>query len=566
MPGSSMEARSRAGTRNGRVALVVAGVVLLAVCVYRASLGISFFDDGHYAAITLHLAQGARPFADEMTTQVLGFLLAVPFAKAWTTLFGLTGFVLALRVFYVIVSAGVACAVYRLLKPSFGMVSAALGAVVPCLVPPYNIFGISYNTTAMLGLVLGAALCLASVRERSARLAALAGASSAFAAVSYPPLAICAIVLALSYALVARSRRLVLAALGGAFVIVAIFAVWLLGTARMSDIQHALEYSQTVWQSYRPPAEKITAVLRFARRALFTRWTLPAWILGLVAALPGLCHRLRSLAAALVPVACLIPAARVFALGGSVQQFGANGAAYLVLFAATALLPVAAESIRRRDTESLQGLALTAPLGIIGYMVVAYWTSSGWLSAVPVIAVAPLGVMVLAGWSRLAATGARSRAALAALIAGAFVVLLFATAFGDASPLTLDRRFASGALAGIATTSERMAVIDRIVSAGARWSTPTDTVLVAGRPLGYLLVPGRARTNAIWLVMGPSDRYTVEYFSEHGAPDVVYINRSVIDSVGGLERAAGKDPLVGFLARQYTLVETFDPLAIFVRR
>ncbi|MCE5191626.1 MAG: hypothetical protein LLG08_07715 [Actinomycetia bacterium] len=125
-------------------------------------------------------------------------------------------------------------------------------------------------------------------------------------------------------------------------------------------------------QGARPFAdEKIAAVLRFARLALFTVWTLAAWILGLVAALPRLARRLRSLAAALVPVTCLIPPARVFALGGSVQQFGANRAAYLVLLSAIALVPVAAESIRKRDTRSLQGLALTAPLGIIGCVVVA---------------------------------------------------------------------------------------------------------------------------------------------------------------------------------------------------
>lgn len=563
---SSMNREPAAGSRRERVTIAIGALLLLAVCAYRASLGISFVDDAHNAAITLRLAEGARPFADEMTTQALGFLLAVPFAKAWTALFGLTGYVLALRLFYVAVSAAVTVVVYRLLRPSFGAIPAALGAVTPFLVPPYNIFGVSYNTMAMLGLVLSVALCLASVRENSPRLAVAAGASAAFAAISYPPLALGALVLAGSYAAVARKRRLIVPALGGAAAVVAMFSVWVLATVQISEIQRSLEYASSVWQGYRSPADKVVVLLRFARRALITRWTLPAWALGAVAGVPALGRQTRAVAAALVPVACLVPAARVFASGNTIEQFGTNGAAYLILFTATAAFPVVVNALVERDADSLRGLALAAPLAVVGYFVVAYSTSSGWLSAMPVIAVAPFATIVLAGWSRLAATGRAARVATSVLVTGVLVVLLFATAFKDSPPLALRSRFASGALAGIATTPTRTADIERIVAAGARWSKPSDRVLVVGRPLGYLLVPGTAHTNAIWLVTGPSDQYTVDYFSRTAPPDVVYINRSVMSSAGGLEAAARIDPLVSFLSREYTLVETFDPFSVFVRR
>jgi uncharacterized Tic20 family protein len=552
--------------RRQTILIAIALIVLLAACAYRASLGISFVDDAHYPALTLRLAEGARPFVDEMTTQALGFLLAVPFAKAWSALFGLTGFVLALRLFYVAVAAVVAALVYRLLKPSFGALPAALGAIAPCLVPPYNVFGVSYNTAAMLGFMLAVALCVASIRDDSRRLAAAAGASAAFAAISYPPLVIVAAVLALAYAIVARSRRLTLAALGGAVAVVAVFCIWLLSIARIADIRHALDYASTVWSGYRSPAEKLTVLLRFARRALVTRWTLPAWLLGAVAALPFLPRRVRSVSALLVPLACLIPAGRVLASGGTLEQFGTNGAAYLILLTATATLPALATAWAEKDADTLRGLAIALPTAIVGYFVVAYSTSSGWLSAVPVIALAPLAVIVLPSWCRLVADGEAGRTLAAVGLVGALVALLFSTSFNDSPPLRLRHRFTSGALAGIATTPTRAADIERIAAAGERWSSAEDKVLVVGRPLGYLLVPGTAHTNAVWLVTGPSDRYTVAYFDSAGPPDVVYINRSVIPSAGGLYAAAAKDPLVAYLVRDYDIVETFDPFAVFVRR
>lgn len=551
-----------------RVRRTVSGVALVVVAAvaYRASLGISFVDDAHYASIVLYLSQGARPFVDDMTSQVLGFLAAVPFAKAWTALFGLNGFVLALRLFYVAVSAGVATAVYRLIRPSFGTVPSALGAAVVFLVPPFNILGVSYNTMAMSGLVLGSALCLASIRDQSPRLAIGAGAAIAFAAISYPPLVIGAIVLAVTYAAVARSWRLVLSALGGAAAVLVVFGVWLLATVHMSDIQLSLKYANAVWEGYRSPADKITVMLRFTRRALLTRWTLPAWGLGFIAGLPVLDRRVRAAAAALVPVACLVPAIRVLISGNTLVQFGTNGAAYMILFAVTAAFPVVATALAGRDTDALRGLALTAPLAVLGYLVVAYSSSSGYLNAVPVIAVAPLATFVVVGWSRLVGHGRIAQGASSALLIGVLVSLLFATSFSESPPLGLRSRFTSGALAGIATTPERKADIERIADAGKRWSEPSDDVLVVGRPLGYLLVPGRAHTNAVWLATGASDQYTVDYFARTGAPDVVYINRSVLSSAGGLDAAAAKDPLVAFLAEEYALVETFDPFAVFVRR
>jgi hypothetical protein len=65
---------------------------------------------------------------------------------------------------------------------------------------------------------------------------------------------------------------------------------------------------------------------------------------------------------------------------------------------------------------------------------------------------------------------------------------------------------------------------------------------------------------------GPSDRHTVEYFERTGKPpDVAFINRSIIEIPGGMDAAVAKDPLVAYLASEYTLVDSFDPFAVFVR-
>ena len=104
-------------------------------------------------------------FADEETSQALGFLPAAAFARLWTALFGTAGIVLALRLFYVALATSVGYVIYRALRPSFGAWVSALAAWLPLLAPPYNIFGVSYNTMAILGFSAAAALGLAAVRD-----------------------------------------------------------------------------------------------------------------------------------------------------------------------------------------------------------------------------------------------------------------------------------------------------------------------------------------------------------------------------------------------------------------
>ena len=157
----------------------LAAVFLLVLVAWRSTLGMSLFDDGFYAAATLRLAQGARLFVDEMFVQSTGFLVAVPFARAWTMLFGTAGFVVALRLFYVALAGAVALVVYRVFRPSFGRWAAFGGAAVPLLAPPFNLLAVSYNTMAALGLILALALSFRALRDTDRRAAAAATTRSA---------------------------------------------------------------------------------------------------------------------------------------------------------------------------------------------------------------------------------------------------------------------------------------------------------------------------------------------------------------------------------------------------
>ncbi len=570
MPGTHDATVAGSGSRRDgiRVAVGVVALLLVGLAAYRATLGISFVDDAHYAAVTLRLAQGARPFADEMTTQALGFLIAAPFARLWTALFGMSGIVLALRLFYVALASCGGWIVYRAVRPSFGVPASALAAAVPLLAPPYNVFGASYNTVSALGFTLAVALAIAAVRDDSRRTAALTGVAAAVAAISYPPLAVAALVLAATFALVARDKRLTLAALAGAGATVAVFGVWLLATVPVADIRNSLQYASDVWGGYTSPQSRLLQLLDHFRRGVISKRLLPAWGLAAAASLSWIPRRLRSVAALLLPLACAVPGALALVTGSDKPVLGTNGAAYLIVFTSLALVPVAVHAFRQRDEDLRRALLLAVPMSAIGYVIVGNATSSGWPWGVAVVGMTPLVAVVAAGWARLVKDGADIRwvAAGAATLAGLLLVLLFATSFKDEPPLSLTHRFDSGALAGIATTPMRAADIARIEEAGRRWIGDGDRVLVVGRPLGYLVLPGRITTNAAWLVVGPSDRYTVEYFERTGElPDVAFINRSLIEIPGGIEAAATGDPLIAYLADGYTLVETFDPFAVFTR-
>lgn len=552
MPPSNSGPRAEHSSRAATALAAIAAVVV-AVVAWHASLGVSPYDDSHYAAITLRLAQGAHPMADEWTLQVLGFALFSPFAKAWTMLFGTSGIALALRLAYVVLASVAWFFGYRALRPTFGSWPAALAVAAPLLVPPFGIFMGSYNTLAELGFVLAVCLGFAALRDASWKEAAFAGGALALAGCSYVPLAVAAIALLLVLTWLARRDASVLEALWlGAAAVAAVFALWLFTSASMQQIALALTYSRATWAEMIPPGSRIPSLLNQLGRAFVAPQSWALWALAVVAAIPWRRRVVGGVAAALIPVAAAVPG--VWGLStGAFKTFGTAGAAYL-LWAALAMLPVViVRCVRDRDRDTERMLVLGAAIALPAVPIVAYSTSAGWYWALPFVGAAALSVGVVLGWARVLADGGRPWLAAAGMAALALVLVAgqFAYTFDDGAPLLLTHRLASGPLAGLATSDANARQMEDVQRWASRNVLPGDKVLFLGGPLGYLLVGGQMDTNAVWLNTGQSDRYTVQYLETRGGwPRHVF----VLEPAPRPDRPAGvlaSDPLVAWVTRRY---------------
>jgi hypothetical protein len=551
------------GRRREATAIAVAVAALGLLAAWRATFGITFVDDAHYAVITLRLAQGARVFSDEMTSQALGFLPAVPFARLWTALFGTTGIVLALRLFYVVLAIAVGYVIYRSLRPSFGALAAAFAAWVPLLAPPYNIIGVSYNTSAILAFSAAVALGFAALRDGDRTKAAGAGVAACIGAFAYPPLCLGALAFAITFALVARDRRLIAwFIIGGAAAALAA-AAWLAVTVSAHDIRHALAYSSDIWQSNRTPLQRASLALRRLRRSLTREWLLLMWVLAVLACLPWIRPRWRAIALALVPLAAFRHLIPDTLSRGQRDLWLGIGTAWLTVSTFAILPAVVARAARGRQTDIRRLLLLAVPLALVDWGIIAVMTRSGWLWAVAYAGLAPLTAVVLVAWaSILRADGGRWLLTAGTLgVTFVAVWMLFSVSFKEGAPLRLDHRFTSGPLAGIVTSDKRAAEIAAVEAVARKWVRPDDRVLVFNAPLAYLLAGGHSATNAAWLAHGPSDRYTVEYFDRHAWPDVAFVSHGLLEPGN-----AAADPLVAALRRNYRVVDSSTPLVVLVPR
>jgi len=199
---------------------------------------------------------------------------------------------------------------------------------------------------------------------------------------------------------------------------------------------------------------------------------------------------------------------------------------------------------------------------------VATSTTTAWVYAAPIVGLAPLAAAVVAGLVLVAAeSGEVPRYAVTAGLIGVLLLSLFATSFKDDAPLALDTRVDSGAFAGIRTTMSRAVDIAAIEDLGRRnVAAGTTRVLAIANPAAYLLVGGRMQTNAVWLAVGPSDSYTVEYFLRTGAPDVVLIAGSLITDADSPAAAAADDPLLRYIEENYSLAEDGGPVIVYAAR
>ncbi len=556
------ETAARPSLLTGDPVVLLAGVLLIGVAAWRARYGISIYDSSHYTVEAVRLAQGIRPFVDDMTLQSTGFLAAGPFAKLWMLAFGRTGIELALRLFFVALAAGSGAIVFRALRPSFGPWPSLLAAAVPLLAPPYNVLAVSYNTMALLGFTVGTALAFSAARDESRAAAAGAGAAFALGVVSYPPLMIGAAVGLAAFALVTRSPRLAAWMLAGAAAVAAPVFAWLLATGSLSGLQGTMARGAAMTSGDLPARlRRFRLNLSGAREQLTRLNAWPAWALAVAALLPLRPRWIRAAALGLVPLAVALPALGHVSTGQ--YYIGVIGAVMLLAFVAVAFVPVTVWSAAGSGRDARRLLWLAAPLGLVDTVLVVYSTNAGWSRGTAFVGFAPLAMAVVALWSYvIAERGGKMLAAAAGVsLVAVVVVMLFATAFQDGFPVDMKASITHGAYAGMRTIPYRAKELEAIEAVGRRCMRPDDSVLVFRAPGVYLLLPGRILTSATWLEKGPSDHFALEYLARRNdMPTIVVAQREDMDPL------PPDDPLLQTVAADYRLVGETEQLLFYRRR
>ena len=554
-------------THRQALLVVLFAAVVVALAALRATLGLSFYDDSYYVVIPLRFAHGARLFVDELSVQSLGELVSVPFVKVYEALFGLTGIVLFVRELYVAMAALVGIVLYRLLRRGGAGPAAALVAVtVPLLTVPYHLIAPTYNTVAQMCFTLSIVLGWSAMRDGRARLAGVSGVLIAVGAAAYPPFAIAALVLLLTFALMARKRALILAALGGAVLAAALIAAAILIGLSADDLRRTVAFASANVGSIASPLDKLGAALVHLGGALFSPWLWPMWACALLASIPPLPRQLRAVALIAIPVTAAAPGISLLAQGNGFS-FGSAVSSWLITLTLGIAVPsiVWALSAGRRDF--LRLVALATPFGLTGYLTVAWVTNSSWNRGTGSIALAPLALGLLLCWSTAIGELWEEGVEWTAVVLIVLVAfgLLFANIFSDPLSLTSHTLVTNGPYAGLTMSDPHASQLGELGAAGRRWVGPDTRVTFLGERETYLAVGGIWDTPAVWLSPAPSDRATIEYYDRRGKPaQVVFVDGLSITPEGGYA-AKNRDPYLAYVLGNYHQVGSAALFDIFVR-
>jgi hypothetical protein len=560
------------GPRGGRfggesIAVGIAVAIIFLVLLWRITLGASLGDDAHVLALALRMAQGDRPFIDEMNLQALGSVWGVPLTWLWTHLVGLNGLVLVSRLGYLAFALGAGAAAYRALRVSFRPVVAATAVALPLLAPPYNLLDLGYNTApialGILGLCAAHAALTIPGTPAGRRWALAAGAATASAVFSNPLTFAAGVVLLAGTALLARRRAVILPLTVGAAAVTG-FALVFFASVGFGAIRRTLDYTSAYRESDQTNVERFAAQFAPYRFYVWRPRFLPAAALALLSAAPRLPPRVRAVCLVGAAIAVVVPSFFAFGAVGALGRvntrpaMGTLPAVTLVLLVVVLALPVTAWAVRRRRRDIGMLLAIGLPAGLVGVFTVTVGTlsSSPWGAAL--VGGAPAVTALAAGWAVMAIGAWRGlgRAACAALVA-ATLGLLVLTPFRDGFPWQLDARVASGPYAGVLTSPATQRQLLGVEQAAARWLRPGDGVLFYALPGGYLLLDAPMDTNLLWLgSYGAANQATLDWFARTGRrPRVVVIAWAIAGRPGGLARIARRDPLMAYLLQNYRVVE-----------
>jgi len=567
-------------------------VAVVAVAIARARYGVDLSDSSHAVELALRLAQGDVPFRDEMNVQALGAWPAVPFVWAWEHVVGLDGLVLASRVWFVLVCAGVGTVGWRAIAPAFGRGTSACALAVALLPAAYNQQVVSYNTTPALMYLLAVCCGLgATVRcVRCARpYAVSAGAATALGAVSHPVTAPAAV--ALLVVLVGLLWRLdvaswrsgasaggrrsgvlglvsarpgVLAVAAGALVVGVVVGLLALAVWGPADISATMAFTDA-YQATRPSRwDRLGRWTSQVGTALASPWVLLAVPLAVLAAVPA-ARRLK------VPLVLLA----VAAITVQALQSGVVSTTYAVLSWLTPLLGtvlvvvllpvlVVLAARARGPVARLAVLGLTPTL--LGMPLLAAFTSSGpvWGATGAVLAPGLLAVTVAA----LVHVGTRpAKAAVAGLLLASLGTVHALNSYRDGPPSALVADAPGGAFAGLRTTEQHRAELEADQQAVQSCARRGDGALDYIHPAAFLYADLRFDTPIVWMdFFGTTSQDVLDWMQRTGrVPECVVAARDFWPGYGHHPYVDDADPLRDWVVAHYRVVSQTSQIVVLRR-
>ena len=565
----------RSWGRPGWLTLFTSVVVVWALA--RIQLGFDYGDGAHVVGLAMRLADGDRPFVDEMNLQVMGSWPAVPFVWLWMHTVGTEGIILASRVYFVLLSLLVAHLSWRAIAPVVGRGTSAAVIAIAVIPAAYNLPVVSYNTTPALLLLLATCSIIAAVIRRVAAWAWVGGAALALSAAAHPvtlPTGLLAGGIAL--VLLGRSRLAVYllagAAGAAAVVLIALVTVWGGVEALRATVDFTVDY-----QGLRPSrGDRL-------RRSVSAYGGLFGWLVPFAAAL--------SLLAALMPTprpgrswpgwarTALFAVAGVLLtvamLRGGLDSPSVLSWSWTSGFTATALvlvlaLPAAILAIRSWDRLSRQVLVLGLPPTLLGIPAIWAMTSAApaWGSTSAVLTPGIVAVLIVLlrdlsrGFKRALGRPLRWPAA----VLSGLVLLLLAVSHTLTSYRTppvpdLSTRVTFGINSGL-LNSERQV---RLLADKTRLAHQCGrTALNYEQPTGHQLGEARILSPIIWLVrFEGANEVVVDWLTARDAqPDCIFMSARTWPPSAGL---LAKDPLLRWIQERYVFAGEVDNLTLLRR-
>lgn len=540
----------------------------------RVQLGFDHGDGPHVVGLAMRLADGDRPFIDEMNLQVMGSWPAVPFVWLWTHTVGTDGIILASRVYFVLLSLLVAHVSWRAIAPAIGRGTSAAVITIAIIPAAYNLPLVSYNTSPALLLLLATCAIIAAVTRRVAAWAWVGGAALALSAAAHPVTAPVGLLAGLiAVVLLGRSRLSLYLAGGaaavGAVLLIAVVTLWGGFDAVRATVDFTVDY-----QGLRPdPGWRVQQAATAYWR--WFGWLVPgAAILSLVAAsLPSSRHGRAWpvwVRAVLFGVAGVL--LTVAMLRGGLDSPSVVSWSWTSGFTATALvlvlaLPAAILALRSGDRLARQVLVLGLPPTLVGIPVVWAMTSASptWGSTSAVLTPGLVGIFTVLlrnlsrGFNR--ALGRPRRWPVAA-VSGLVIVLLAVshtlTSYRTPPVSDLRTRVSFGINSGLLNSEEEVQILADRTRLAQRCGR---TALTYDQPPAYLLGDARILSPIIWIVrFEHANQVVVDWLTARGAtPDCILISNRTWPPSAKLLAA---DPLLRWIQARYVQVGEADNLAL----